>query len=87
MSYPMDAHKRPALGCANGIRKARNRPALAHLDDNYIFRRVLREMQAPGALIALVKLRARLSNDYPLKDVRVRLRCQRCRSRHIVIRS
>jgi hypothetical protein len=32
-----------------------------------------------------VKLRARLGDDFPLIDVRERLRCQHCRSRHIIV--
>ena len=31
------------------------------------------------------QLRARLGDDFPLKEVRPRLRCRRCRSRHIVV--
>jgi hypothetical protein len=38
-----------------------------------------------SARLSLMKLRARLGDDFPLKDVRPRLRCRRCRSRHIVI--
>ena len=58
--------------------------ALAHLDDNYYFGAYCGKCKH-HARLSLVKLRARLGDDYPLKDVRVRLRCQRCRSRHIVI--
>jgi hypothetical protein len=32
-----------------------------------------------------VKLRERLGDCFPLIDVREKLRCRRCRSRHIVI--
>jgi hypothetical protein len=37
------------------------------------------------ARLSLTKLRERPGDDSPLKDVRPRLRCRRCRSRHLVV--
>jgi hypothetical protein len=58
--------------------------ALAHLDDSYYYGAYCRKCRHTARL-SLVKLRARLGDDFPLKDVRPRLRCRRCRSRQIVI--
>jgi hypothetical protein len=58
--------------------------ALAHVDDSYYFGAFCGKCKHTARL-SLVKLRARLGDDFPLKDVRPRLRCRRCRSRHIVV--
>jgi hypothetical protein len=58
--------------------------ALAHVDDSYYYGAFCGKCKHTARL-SLVKLRGRLGDDFPLKDVRPRLRCRRCRSRHIVI--
>jgi hypothetical protein len=58
--------------------------ALAHVDDSYYFGAFCGKCRH-SARLSLVKLRAQLGDDFPLIDVRERLRCRRCRSRHIII--
>jgi hypothetical protein len=58
--------------------------ALAHVDDDYYYGAFCGKCKHTARL-SLVKLRDRLGDDFPLKDVRSRLRCRRCRSRHIVV--
>lgn len=58
--------------------------ALAHVDDSYYYGAYCSKCKH-YARLSLVKLRTRLGDDFPLRDVRPRLRCRRCRSRHIVI--
>jgi hypothetical protein len=58
--------------------------ALAHVDDSYYYGAFCGKCKHTARL-SLVKLRARLGDDFPLKDVRPRLRCRRCRSRHMVV--
>jgi hypothetical protein len=58
--------------------------ALAHVDDSYYFGAYCGKCRH-AARLSLVKLRARLGDDFPLRDVRAKLRCRRCRSRHIVV--
>ena len=57
--------------------------ALAHVNDEYYFGAYCGKCKH-HARLSLVKLRARLGDDFRLIDVRERLRCQRCRSRHVV---
>jgi hypothetical protein len=58
--------------------------ALAHVDDHYYYGAYCGKCKH-SARLSLVKLRAKLGDDFPLIDVRERLRCGRCRSRHIII--
>jgi hypothetical protein len=58
--------------------------ALAHVDESYYYAANCAKCRH-HARISLVKLRERLGDCFPLIDVRERLRCRRCRSRHIVI--
>jgi hypothetical protein len=58
--------------------------SLAHVDDSYYYGAYCGKCKH-SARLSLVKLRARLGDTFPLRDVRPRLRCQRCRSRHIII--
>ena len=58
--------------------------ALAHVNDSYYYGAYCRKCRHTARL-SLLKLRAHLGDDFPLKDVRTRLRCQRCRSRQIVV--
>jgi hypothetical protein len=58
--------------------------ALAHVDDSYYYGAYCGKCKH-FARLSLVNLRAKLGDDFPLIDVRERLRCQRCRSRHIII--
>jgi hypothetical protein len=58
--------------------------SLAHVDDAYYYGAYCRKCKH-SARLSLVKLRARLGEDFPLARVKDRLRCQRCRSRQVVI--
>jgi hypothetical protein len=58
--------------------------ALAHVDDSYYYCAFCGKCKH-SARLSPVKLRARLGDTFPLRDVRPRLRCRRCRSRHIII--
>jgi hypothetical protein len=58
--------------------------ALAHVDDSYYYGANCVKCRH-HARISLEKLRERLGDCFPLIDVRERLRCRKCRSRHIVI--
>jgi hypothetical protein len=58
--------------------------ALAHVDDSYYYGAYCRKCKH-HARLSLVKLRAHLGDDFPLRDVRSKLRCQRCRSRQVVV--
>jgi hypothetical protein len=58
--------------------------ALAHVDDSYYYGAYCGKCKHTARL-SLVKLRARLGDNFPLRDVRPRLRCRLCWSRHIVI--
>jgi hypothetical protein len=58
--------------------------ALAHVDDSYYYGAYCGKCKH-SARLSLVKLRAHLGDDFPLKDVRQRLRCDWCRSRHVVV--
>jgi hypothetical protein len=58
--------------------------AFAHVHDSYYYGAYCGKCKH-SARLSLVKLRARLGDTFPLRDVRPRLRCRRCRSRHIII--
>lgn len=58
--------------------------ALAHVDDSYYYGAYCAKCKH-NARISLAKLRERLGDCFPLVHVRQRLRCRRCRSKHIVI--
>jgi hypothetical protein len=58
--------------------------ALAHVDDSYYYGAYCGKCKH-SARLSLVKLRAHLGDDFPLVKVKERLRCERCRSRHVVI--
>lgn len=58
--------------------------ALAHVDDSYYYGAYCDKCKH-SARLSLVKLRAHLGDDFPLVRVKERLRCERCRSRHVVI--
>jgi hypothetical protein len=57
---------------------------LAHIDDSYYYSAYCRSCKH-HARLSLVKLRKHLGDDYPLVKVKDRLRCERCRSRAVVI--
>ena len=59
-------------------------PAVAHVDDSYYYGAYCRKCQH-SVRLSLVKLRAHLSDNFPLVKVKHRLRCERCNSRQIVI--
>lgn len=56
---------------------------LGELDDRYYFAANCQACQH-SARLSLVRLRAQLGDDFPLFDVRPRLKCTRCGSRAIV---
>jgi hypothetical protein len=58
--------------------------SLAHVDDSYFYGAYCRKCKH-AARLSLEKLRKHLGEDYPLVKVKDRLRCERCRSRQIVI--
>jgi hypothetical protein len=58
--------------------------ALAHVDDRYYYGCYCGACKHTARL-SLVKLRAQLGDDFPLRNVRPRLRCRQCGSRHIII--
>jgi hypothetical protein len=58
--------------------------ALAHVDDSYYYGAYCRKCKH-SARLSLVKLRSHLGDDFPLTQVRERPRCQRRRSRQVVI--
>jgi hypothetical protein len=58
--------------------------ALAHVDDSYYYGAYCGKCKHTARL-SLVKLRERLGDCFPLIDVRLKLSCRRCRSRHNVI--
>jgi hypothetical protein len=58
--------------------------ALAHVDDSYFYGAYCRKCKH-AARLSLEKLREHLGDDFPLRKIKDRLRCERCRSRQIVI--
>jgi hypothetical protein len=57
---------------------------LAHVDDRYYYAAYCRKCKH-AARLSLVKLRAALGDNFPVSRVRLRLRCERCKSRAVVI--
>jgi hypothetical protein len=57
---------------------------LAHVDDSYYYGAYCRKCKH-SARLSLSKLRAHLGDTFPLRQVRYKLRCERCSSRQIVI--
>jgi hypothetical protein len=57
---------------------------LAHVDDRYYYSAYCRKCKH-SARLSLVKLRASLGDDFPVSRIRQRLRCERCKSRAVVI--
>ena len=58
--------------------------ALAHVDDSYFYGAYCRKCKH-AARLSLENLRVRLGDTFSLRRVKDRLRCERCRSRQIVI--
>ena len=58
--------------------------ALAHVDDTYYYGAYCRKCKH-AARLSLEKLREQLGDNFPLRKVKDHLRCERCRSRQIVI--
>jgi hypothetical protein len=58
--------------------------ALAHVDDSYYYGAYCRKCKH-AVRLSLTKLRVHLGDDFPLIKVREKLRCQRCRSRQVVV--
>jgi hypothetical protein len=57
---------------------------LAHVDDSYFYGAYCRKCKH-AARLSLEKLRAHLGDSFLLLKIKERLRCERCRSRQIVI--
>ncbi len=57
---------------------------LAHVDDTYYYGAYCRSC-GHHARLSLTKLRARLGDDYPLRNVREKLRCERCGGRRQIV--
>jgi hypothetical protein len=57
---------------------------LAHVDDSYYYGAHCRKCKH-AARLSLEKLREHLGDSFPLIKLKDRLRCERCRSRQIVI--
>ena len=58
--------------------------ALAHVDDSFYYGAYCRKCKH-AARLSLVKLRKHLGDTFPLRNIKDRLRCERCSSRQIVI--
>jgi hypothetical protein len=58
--------------------------ALAHVDDSYFYGAYCRKCKH-AARLSLEKLRECLGDSFPLRELKDRLRCERCNSRQIVI--
>ncbi len=58
--------------------------ALAHVDDSYYYGAFCRKCKH-SARLSLEKLRNHLGDNFPLRKVKDRLRCEHCNSRQIVI--
>jgi hypothetical protein len=57
---------------------------LAHVDDRYCHGAYCRKCKH-AARLTLVRLRANLGDNFPVSKIRERLRCERCKSRAVVI--
>lgn len=57
---------------------------LAHVDDSYYYGAFCR-MCKHHARLSLVKLRAHLGDTFPVRRVRDKLRCERCRSKAVTV--
>lgn len=57
---------------------------LADVDDTYYYEANCRSCMR-SRRISLERLRAMLGDDFPLKDVRTRLKCQTCGSKTLII--
>jgi hypothetical protein len=57
---------------------------LAHVDDRYYYGAYCRKCKH-AARLSLVKLRANLGDNFLVSKIRQRLRCERCKSRAVVI--
>jgi hypothetical protein len=57
---------------------------LGHVDDSYYYGAYCRKCKH-SARLSLAKLRAHLGDCFPLVKIKVKLRCERCSSRQIVI--
>jgi hypothetical protein len=57
---------------------------LAHVDDTYFYGAYCRKC-THAARLSLEKLRQYLGDNVPLREIKDRLRCERCSSRQIVI--
>jgi hypothetical protein len=57
---------------------------LAHVEDSYYFGAHCRKC-GHHARLSLAKLRARLGDDFPVRKVRDKLRCERCADRRQIV--
>jgi hypothetical protein len=83
-NYTRALHSRAALRSPSMEHATLETAALAHVNDEYYYGAYCGQCKH-SARLSLVKLRERLGDSFPLIDVRLKLRCRRCRSRHIII--
>ena len=57
---------------------------LAHVDDTYYYGAYCRACKH-SARLSLVKLRAHLGDEFPLRKLRDRLRCEKCGDRRQIV--
>jgi hypothetical protein len=57
---------------------------LAHVDESYYYGAYCRR-SGHHARLSLIKLRATLGDDYPAREIRHRLRCERCGDRRQIV--
>jgi hypothetical protein len=57
---------------------------LAHVDESYYYGAYCRKC-GHHARLSFIKLRAKLSDDFPVRKVREKLRCERCGDRRQIV--
>lgn len=57
---------------------------LAHVDENYYYGAYCRKCKH-HARLSLIKLRERLGGDFPVRDIRNKLRCDQCGDRRQIV--
>jgi hypothetical protein len=57
---------------------------LAHVDDSYYYGAYCRKCRH-SARLSLAKLRAHLGDDFPVRDIREKLRCEKCGDRRQIV--
>jgi hypothetical protein len=57
---------------------------LAHVDDSYYYGAYCRKCRH-SARLSLTKLRAHLGDDFPVRAIREKLRCEKCGDRRQIV--